>query len=281
MSGILKGDSIYKSGGGGGGGYKDGGELVDGDIIKVDNNTISSYENESRDPVNFYFDVKDGEVINSIIEITTQINATVNIYVLKNGFYYLLSNVGGNTINASEKYKINVTGESFDIEKEDGGGVDPEFADIDGTAYPIKKIGGVYWMLSNLGLDKFNPYKNGSDYYYRERVTTNSGWRLPTYSECEALRNTYTVTQLKSTSGWNAPINNGTNESGFNFLPKGDFYYSTYTLNDVGYEAHFMYTDVYDGLQAFKIDNNWTYGESVDSFGRLTKGVSVRLVKPV
>lgn len=33
-----------------GGGYKDGGQLIDADFIEVENNTISSYENVSRDP---------------------------------------------------------------------------------------------------------------------------------------------------------------------------------------------------------------------------------------
>lgn len=277
MSGIYNQTSIYKQAGGGG--YKDGGELLDADLIKVDNNSISTYDNESRDPVNFYFDVKDGEVINSIIEITTQVNATVNVYVLKNGFYYLLSNVGGNTINANENYKINVTGESFDIEKEDGGGVDPDFADIEGAIYPIKKIGGVYWMLSNLQLDKFNPYKNGSECYYREKVTTNTGWRLPTLTECQDLRSLYSVPQLKSSSEW--IDQNGNNESGLNFYPKGYYSYNYWRLDSVGYEAEFMYMGPYGDIDLITITNNWVYGGSRDAQGRLTHGVSVRLVKSV
>ena len=76
MSGIFKGDSIYKSGGGGGG-YKDGGQLVDGDFIEVKNNTVSTYDNTARDPINFYFEVKEGESINSVVELTTVVNSTV------------------------------------------------------------------------------------------------------------------------------------------------------------------------------------------------------------
>ena len=113
---IFKGDSIYKTGAGGGG-YKDGGALVDGDFIEVKNNTVSSYDNVSRDPVNFYFEVKDGEILNSVIELTTAVNATINVYVVKNGFYYLLGNVGGNTVNAGDDYKINIIGDSFSVEQ--------------------------------------------------------------------------------------------------------------------------------------------------------------------
>ena len=94
MSGIFEGDSIYKNGSGGGG-YKDGGELIDGDFIKVENNTNSSYNNETRNPINFYFEVKEGDVLNSIIELTTTINSIVNVYILKNHIYYLIGNIGG------------------------------------------------------------------------------------------------------------------------------------------------------------------------------------------
>ena len=81
MSCIFKGDSIYKSGGGGGG-YKDGGELVDADFIEIENNNVYNYENINRDQVNFYFDYSDGEIFNSIIEFTTQVNSVVNVYVV-------------------------------------------------------------------------------------------------------------------------------------------------------------------------------------------------------
>ena len=169
MSGIFKGDSIYKSGGGGGG-YKDGGELVDGDFIKVENNTISSYDNVSRDPVNFYFEVKDGEVLNSVVELTTAVNATINVYVVKNGFYYLLGNVGGNTVNAGDDYKLNVTGDSYSLEQvTPGGGSVPLFFKIDGVSYPLKEFNGYLWLMQNLsggfGLDVVNVPKNGNTPY--------------------------------------------------------------------------------------------------------------------
>lgn len=149
MSGIFKGDSIYKNGGGSGGGYKDGGELVDGDFIKVENNTVSSYDNVSRDPVNFYFEVKDGEILNSVVELTTAVNATINVYVLKNGLYFLLGNVGGNTVNAGDDYKLNVVGNSFMLEVVTPSQAVPEYAEINGGIYGVKKIGSQYYTTED------------------------------------------------------------------------------------------------------------------------------------
>lgn len=209
MSGIFKGDSIYKSGGGGGG-YKDGGALVDGDFIEVENNTISSYDNVSRDPVNFYFEVKDGEILNSVVELTTAVNATINVYVVKNGFYYLLGNVGGNTVNAGDDYKINIVGNSFMLEVVTPSQAIPEFAEINGNVYPIIELNGYLWTKKNIagdfGLDfvevptngntvyvdsKFyNIAKCGSDFYYRgvnsTRTAINNAcapFKIPTFDD--------------------------------------------------------------------------------------------------
>jgi hypothetical protein len=148
MSGIFKGDSIYKSGGSGGG-YKDGGQLVDGDFIEVKNNTISTYDNESRDPVNFYFELTDGEILNSVIEFTTQVNATVNVLIVKDGIYFSLGNIGGNTVTAGNVYTINIVGDSFVID-EVSDVPEPKYKKIEGKLYQIEKIGSLYWTKSNL-----------------------------------------------------------------------------------------------------------------------------------
>lgn len=162
----IKLDTIYNygGGGGGGGGYKDGGELVDADFIEVKNNTASTYDNTARDPVNFYFEAKDGEIINSIIELTTTINAMVNVYVVKNGIYYLLGNIGGNTVNAGDYYKINISGNSFKIENVSNSLI-PEYVNINGLIVPVYQVenklfitgdikggnfrSGEYWDLSH------------------------------------------------------------------------------------------------------------------------------------
>jgi len=244
MSGILKGDSIYKSGGGGG--YKDGGQLVDGDFIKVENNTISSYDNVSRDPVNFYFEVKDGEVLNSVVELTTAVNATINVYVVRNGFYYLLGNVGGNTVNAGDDYKVNITGDSYSVEQVTTTGNDPEFIDISGKPVKVVKIGNLFWT-ELLFLEGFTHNVFRSNYYYPctlyEQVNNflnNNNCRLPTKNDWDYLisyiggsSNTY---KIRSTSGWDD--GGGTNELGMNVQALG--YVNVNTDNYYGSRAYFM-----------------------------------------
>lgn len=149
MSGIFKGESIYKNGSGGGG-YKDGGELVDNDFIEVENNTNSSYNNETRDPVNFYFEVKEGEVLNSVIELTTTINSTINVYVVKNNLYYPLGNVGGNNVNAGDDYKINIVGDSYTVEQVTYNSQNPVAVVLKGHRYGIVNIDGKYYTTSDL-----------------------------------------------------------------------------------------------------------------------------------
>lgn len=256
MSGIFKGDSIYKSGGGGGG-FKDGGELVDGDFIKVENNTVSSYDNVSRDPVNFYFEVKDGEILNSVVELTTTVNATINVYVLKNGLYYLLGNVGGNTVNAGDDYKVNITGDSFSVE-EVSGGLEPGAINIGGHVYGLTKINGLLWCNENAKV-KAGTYLNfdvstymsdkfKNEYYYKPSSTTainnylqeqNVNCRLPTKNEFTAMCNSLgglnsaTAIKLKSTTLWSGQNGavNGTNESGFNAYPTS---YSSGGVSPIG-----------------------------------------------
>ena len=257
MSGIFNSDSIYKSGGGGGG-YKDGGQLFDGDFIEVKNNTISSYDNVSRDPVNFYFEAKDGEVLNSVIELTTAINATINVYVVRNGLYYLLGNVGGNTINAGEDYKVNITGDSFSIEQVSSEPI-PSFFEFEGFLYPIIKVGSLLWLCSNLKGSSYNHYTIGDTDYYEINPDINiNGWRIPTQAECTALITAYGETALKSTSGW-YNSKNGDNSSGFNLYPKSWYRNNVpITSNNpmLQWDGSFMITDGYVQLMYNK--TSWT-----------------------
>lgn len=224
---IYNAPSIYKQGGGGGD-YKDGGQLVDADFIEVENNTISSYDNVSRDPVNFYFDVKPGEVINSVIELTTAVNATINVYVVKNGFYYLLGNIGGNTVNAGDDYKVNITGDSYAIEQESAPPT-PEYVKIGDFLYKIKKFGSLLWLCEDLrGFG--GVYVEATDAYYftyddakNLNNIVGSGWRLPTSDERYSLQ-----TELGDTYGTGIAYDvkstewlNGTNASGLNFKIRG------------------------------------------------------------
>lgn len=231
MSGIFKGDSIYKSGSGGGGGYKDGGELIDGDFIKVENNTISSYDNVSRDPVNFYFEVKDGEVLNSVVEFTTQVNATVNVYVVRNGFYYLLGNIGGNTVTAGDDYNINIVGDSYNVEQVNNKNNIPDYVDLGIYGiFPTIKVNNTLWVGGMI--KAFEPLDGYETYYLTHEtalnVANNIGWRLPTDNEFDELITNFNPNaenKIKSVSGW-YNSQNGTNESRLNFRAFG--YYQIY-----------------------------------------------------
>lgn len=217
-----------------GGGYKDGGELVDGDFIKVENNTVSSYDNVSRDPVNFYFEVKDGDVLNSVVELTTAVNATINVYVVKNGFYYLLGNVGGNTVNAGDNYNLNVVGNSFMLEVVTPSQASPEYADIDGELVPVKLYNNKLWTLTDYNkpigtsfiVNQTTWPGKTARFYRAEQIATirenlPAGWDIPTRTDIDNLYSIYnTAEKLKSTSYW---VNNpGDNSSGFNAIPWGE-----------------------------------------------------------
>lgn len=220
MSGIFKGDSIYKNGGGGGGGYSDGGELIDSDFIKVENNAVSSYKNTSRDPVNFYVEVQDGEVINSVIEFSTEINSTINVYYYKNGFYYLMSNIGGNSVTANNDYKINIVGDSYKIEQTSNPNVIPSFVDIGCHRYKIVELNGLLWCTENYINGDIGIFKGlTNNYYYRQSDMKNfsvDGWRLPTKDEIISLVSflgpnpaLHCKTDYGWLNGWNGDNANG------------------------------------------------------------------------
>jgi uncharacterized protein (TIGR02145 family) len=223
MSGIFKGDSIYKSGGGGGGGYKDGGQLVDGDFIKVENNTVSSYDNVSRDPVNFYFEVKEGEVLNSIIEFTTQINSIVNVYIVKDGFWYLLGVSGSNSATAGDDYNININGDSYGLEQVNYNNPEPSI-NVNGGIYGVKKIGSQWWTTQ----DYDHGGTNGKfiDPRTFDNISNNlsNGWRIPLNSDFDTLKtyciSTYgnAVSSVRTNYGWGTTYNN---DSGFSAYPNG------------------------------------------------------------
>lgn len=224
---IYNGPSIYNQGGGGGG-YKDGGALVDGEFIKVENNTVSSYDNTSRNDVNFYFEVADGEIINSVVELTTTVNATIHVYVVKNGLFIPLGNVGGDTVNAGDDYKLNVVGDSFVIENVTTPPQNPEFALLMGVIYPLTKIGNFYYTAKNFKGDIGQYVDQNGERYYLPRSISNydfdNGFEFLNDADFSVIDNNYpypnTGLALKSVSGWRDG-GNGNNSSGFNAFPKG------------------------------------------------------------
>lgn len=288
MSGIFKGDSIYKSGGGGGGGYKDGGELIDGDYIKVENNTVSSYENVSRDPVNFYFEVKDGEILNSVVELTTAINATVNVYVLRNGLYYLLNISGSNAVSSGNEYNVNIVGNSYAIENVTIQNPDPELAEINGTISKLSKNNGLYWsdFLVVSSSEYFDNIIGQPGRFYRLRSIVNEiipnlsgGWRPPTKTEVEYLVNNYTSPQLRSvTPAWSA-VPPGTNESGLNFKPFGlsSGYQSFYWVN----ESCRCYMNSWEGRFRFLQVGRDVYGNDSLGIGNDTDDLAYSVMRVV
>lgn len=275
---IYNGPSIYKFGGGSGGGYKDGGQLIDGDFIKVENNAISSYDNVSRDPVNFYLDLKDGEIANAVVELTTAVNSTINVYVIKDSFYYLLGNVGGNTVNAGDNYNVNIIGNSYAVEQVSAPPI-PEYAVIDGNQYKIIKVGSLYWTCKDLiGTSYTHAISGGHSYYAPNKDININGWRLPNRSDYLDLTSTYTGQQLKSTSGWESGYN-GNNLSGFNAKPFGE--YNRHSgQTEVDYASILLYYDEDDGYcKEVRMD----YNSPNYSFGGLSSGyyAAVRLVHDV
>ena len=185
----LKLETIYNYGGGGGRGYEDGGQIEDADVMELKNNTLSYYENISRDAINFYFEPSEDEILNSIVELTTAVNATVNVYVLRNGLYYLLGNIGGNTVTAGNQYKIDITGNSYEINQINVN--NQIFVNIEGNLTRVVKIGNLYWTDNVIYaatdyVDKTN-YGRKVRYYPWNEIRGSSGFRVPSQNDINSL----------------------------------------------------------------------------------------------
>lgn len=235
---IYNAPSIYKQGGGGGG-YEDGGALVDADIIEVKNNTVSTYENTSRNEVDFYIVKEPGTILNSVIEFTTQVNATVNVYYLnENNVLVLLGVVGSNSVSAGDTYNINITGNGYEIEQI----TPPPAPDPDeymtilyGCKTAFKRFGGWWWQkYDNVGIIPGVRYiaRNGTVYYnaadiYAKNNTFDNGYMLPTLEHpgwlASALgKSTNDVGEvLKDTTGWDVSTYPGDNSADLNFKGVG------------------------------------------------------------
>ena len=254
---IYNAPSIYKQGGGGGG-YKDGGELVDGDFIKVENNSISTYENTTRNEINFYVELNQDETLNTVIEITNNYNATVYFWIVnpETGIFTPLGNIGGDTVTAGEEYNVNATGNSYTVEQVATPTPDPNnyVQMLYGHGCRFKKIGDYYWQTeNNIGIIPGVPYiaANGTVYYqlkglYDQNNNFEHDYILPNGNIVQNLytslgRTTSNAGQvLKDVVGWAASAGNeGDNSAGLNFQGNGWIYNgSTKKLNEEGSWAY-------------------------------------------
>jgi uncharacterized protein (TIGR02145 family) len=148
----------------------------------------------------------------------------------------------------------------------------------DGTEYCITTIGTQVWMADNLQFaSDSNAYQNPSNpstvnavygrlYTFDEaNLACPYGWHLPTDEEWKTLEMTLGMSaleadalndrgidegaQLKSTEGWNSSVNagvGGTNSTGFNALPSGEWNPSFGPFFHLGEEASYWTASVYD-----------------------------------
>lgn len=300
----------------GGGGFKEAGELIDGDFIEIENNTISTYTNDNRNELNFFVKVKDGEIASAIVEIENNTNASVKVFVEKNGFLYILSNIGGDTINAGDEYYLRISGDTYLLELKTSTPVTPSYAEIDGKIYGIVNIGGMYWTTENIKIDVGKIFEIVSDgtnfqrvenipympdvittrgeYYYRPSIMgainnklSGTGWHVPSRSEVQYRIQNKIVGDLTS-------VNYGGSDTyGFKEVPHGicetnAMFEAIYNLNPAwegmsGNKWSMMLSDwhyLYGGINS--LPNNVRYSYAAAGDGNYNRSFHcIRLCKSI
>lgn len=211
--GILNGDSIYNFGGGG---YNDGGNLTPSDYIEIENNSFYKLEGNNDADLNFVIDGESG-ILNSIVEISTNVDSTINVYVRRNGFLYILSSVD-NLIYTNKNYRLVISGDSYSLE---------EIVNILPTISKAE-INGVYYDVFQFG-NKIITQDLGSwfsGFEYESLLASLDGeWTYPTRTFIDQIKYDVGIDAMRSISGWNNI--QGTNTSGLNFFPYGVDSYGT------------------------------------------------------
>lgn len=225
-SGIYNAPSIYESGAGGGGGYNDGGSLTPSDYIEIENNSFYKLEGNDATNLNFVIDGESG-VLNSIVEISTNVDSTVSVYVRRNGLLYILSAID-NLIYSNKNYRLVISGDSYTLEEIVNVAPTISKAEINGVYYDVFQFGNKI-ISQDLGA-WFTAYE-----YESLLESLNGEWTCPTQSFINQIKNDVGIDAMRSTSGWNNT--QGTNTSGLNFFPYGVD--SGGTIYDAGKKSDF------------------------------------------
>lgn len=280
--GVFNGNSIYNEGAAGGGALKNGGYLNDDSFIEFSNNTYSFYDNiNDKISLNFLVEKGKDEILDSYLEITSSVSASINIYELIDGIVYKIGYADSNSISSGIS-KISIIGDSFSIDSINNK-PEVEYVGIKNNLYGIIKVNNLLWLTSNYKDDDFVHAIDGDTYYFEHESIKNAnidGWRLPTRNEFISLTESFGYNELKSTSGWKDGYN-GDNASKFNAYPLG-MYKKLY--NDFANKTEFAQfqgniSKLDLGNTSFSIgynDTQWNIGTGVDDFWE-----PVRLVKEV
>lgn len=242
--GVFNGNSIYNEGGAGGG-YNNGGDLTPADYIEIENNSFYTLEGNDAADLNFVIDGESG-VLNSIVEVSTNVNSVVNVYIDRNGILYKLLCID-NSITAGKDYHLYIQGSNYYIEEI--AGLEPVIskAELNGNYIDVYQI-GPYVISADLG-EWFNLSQ------FNSLVASTSGkWKKLSIDEVDYIKNNFTSSSIRSTSGWNNT--QGDNSTGLNFYPYGRIEFGSPV--GVGQGSYFWidpnefytttnYASVYDG----------------------------------
>lgn len=232
----LKLETIYNYGGGGGG-YKDGGALIDADMILLNNNTYYTYNGEGKSEINFYFE-NDDNVLNAVVDLKTDSVVKIGVYIKNGDLLYSLGNIYSNNVNAGS-YRVQIIGRSYSIEEITNDDGKASYLSLDGLLYPIVKIGGLIWTAKDVNISPAGIYVNKTQvtsvytgWLYDNTLENtgkiknyiagkNNGFRVPTYADFVAFRTDVNNDVDTVVKGGFPKFPNATNSLGFSAVPAG------------------------------------------------------------